>query len=482
LTASMLLSWREGVATEADADGALCVRGPRGRVALRQPTPAIVTALRHLAPPGEDEGRLAELVLDAGGPGALPGWYYLLQRLARQGAVCRAVQAEGQRLATLLPTAPSFLLTPTAVAADRPHLLSRFAFLRREDERMVLESPLAPARVVLNDGRCAALIGALATPATARELAGRVCGLPAKAVAPLLGLLAGAGMLAETGPDGREEPPALWSWEFHDLLFHARSRKGRSEAPFGATYRMAGRLDPPPAIKASAAGEACELYRPDLERLRREDPPLAEIVERRRSHRDYGDRAITARQLGEFLYRVARLKEFREVEVATPGGPVRMTFASRPYPSGGALYELEFYLAINACDGLAPGLYHYDAMHHRLGRLCPRTGEVGRLLADGAGSAGLPVDRVQVLLILSARFQRLAWKYASIAYALILKHVGVVYQSMYLAATAMGLAPCALGGGDSDLFARAAGTDYHAETSVGEFLLGSRNTSANEGR
>jgi hypothetical protein len=39
---------------------------------------------------------------------------------------------------------------------------------------------------------------------------------------------------------------------------------------------------------------------------------------------------------------------------------------------------------------------------------------------------------------------------------------------------AMGLAPCALGGGDSDLFARAAGTDYYAETSVGEFLLGSR--------
>ncbi len=29
------------------------------------------------------------------------------------------------------------------------------------------------------------------------------------------------------------------------------------------------------------------------------------------------------------------------------------------------------------------------------------------------------------------------------------------------------------GAGDADLFARAAGTDYYAETSVGEFLLGS---------
>jgi hypothetical protein len=48
------------------------------------------------------------------------------------------------------------------------------------------------------------------------------------------------------------------------------------------------------------------------------------------------------------------------------------------------------------------------------------------------------------------------------------------FQTMYLAATAMGLAPCAVGGGDADLFVRAAGTDYCTETSVGEFILGSQ--------
>ena len=74
---------------------------------------------------------------------------------------------------------------------------------------------------------------------------------------------------------------------------------------------------------------------------------------------------------------------------------------------------------------------------------------------------------------MAARFSWVVWKYESIAYALTLKHVGVLYQTMYLAATAMGLAPCAIGGGDADLFAQATGTDYYAETSVGEFLLGS---------
>jgi len=60
------------------------------------------------------------------------------------------------------------------------------------------------------------------------------------------------------------------------------------------------------------------------------------------------------------------------------------------------------------------------------------------------------------------------------AYALVLKDVGVLLQTFYLVATAMGLAPCALGGGDSDLFARASGLDWLVEGAVGEFVLGSR--------
>ena len=145
-----------------------------------------------------------------------------------------------------------------------------------------------------------------------------------------------------------------------------------------------------------------------------------------------------------------------------------------PTPAGEGLDELELYAAVNVCTNLDSGLYYYDPSRHRLTRLCGRTAEVASLLRDAAESTAIAEDNLQVLLILAARFPRLAWKYESIAYALTLKHVGVVFQTMYLAATAMGLAPRAIGGGDADLFARAAGTDYYAETSVGEFLLGSQ--------
>jgi SagB-type dehydrogenase family enzyme len=477
LSVALVLSWGEGVTAATSGEGALAVQGPGGRVTLRRLAPVHLQALRRFYPPGADEDRLAELVR-GGGDSTLARWYYYLECLSRRGLLCHSAHANGARLATLVAVSSSFVARPAQVVPGRRHVLSRFAYLRREGGQAVLESPLAHARVVLHDCQAVALVGALAAPATAEELSGRVGGLAADSVAGVLTLLLRAGMLGEIGAGGtctEDDEPALQAWAFHDLLFHARSRRGRCDAPYGGTYRLAERFAPPPALKPVRAGELHELNRPDLARLEREDPPLAWVQERRCSVRDFdAERPITDRQLGEFLFRVARVKSYWEMEVETPRGPVHMDFASRPYPAGGGLYELELYAAVNHCANLKAGLYYYDPSGHRLSRLSGRTAEVDCLLRDAAESTAIPEDSLQVLLVLAARYPRLAWKYESIAYALILKHVGVVFQTMYLAAAAMGLGPCAVGGGDADLFARAAGTDYCSETSVGEFLLGSQ--------
>ena len=470
MSASLLLSWRDGVTASADGARTLVVQGCGLRVSLQGVPDAILAALRRLDPPGLDQDRVCELI-PGNGEGVLARWYYYLERLTRRGLFCCTAQADGTPLATLTVVSPSFRSGPAQVVAGRRYVLSRFAYLRRQGTDAVLESPLAHTRIILHDCRATALVGGLAAPATAAELAERVGGLEVDAVGGVLALLLRAGMLGETGAEDRVV--SLQSWEFHDLLFHARTRRGRFDAPYGGTYRLADRLAPLPALKPVMAGQAHELYRPDPELLDHDDPPLARVQARRRSIREFdATRPITDRQLGEFLFRVARVTGYREEEVQTPDGPVRQDFAARPYPAGGGLHELELYAAIEACNPLPSGLYHYEPAGHRLIRIQGHTPEVATLLRDAAESTGTPVDTLQVLLILAARFPRIAWKYESIAYALTLKHVGVLYQTMYLTATAMGLAPCAIGGGDADLFARAAGTDYCAETSVGEFLLG----------
>jgi SagB-type dehydrogenase family enzyme len=129
-------------------------------------------------------------------------------------------------------------------------------------------------------------------------------------------------------------------------------------------------------------------------------------------------------------------------------------------------------VTVETCDGLPSGLYHYNPLDHQLHGVAARNAHIEQLLRDAQAAAALS-SVPQVLITLTSRFQRLSWKYRSIAYATTLKNVGVLYQTMYLVATAMGLAPCALGGGNAALFAEAIGTDYCAESSVGEFALGS---------
>jgi SagB-type dehydrogenase family enzyme len=203
---------------------------------------------------------------------------------------------------------------------------------------------------------------------------------------------------------------------------------------------------------------------PDLQTVR--SFPLLDITERRRSIRRHDDgHPITADQLGELLYRTQRLKSLHTVEGF---GDV----ASRPYPSGGSLYELEVYALVNLCAGVDPGLYHYRSEAHSLELVAEpnaATERLGDLYRMTAGMASPP----QVVLILSARFPRVMWKYEGVGYGVILKNVGIVQEALYLHATDLGLAPCALGGGDSDLFCALTGTGYFSESSVGEFLVGS---------
>jgi SagB-type dehydrogenase family enzyme len=190
-------------------------------------------------------------------------------------------------------------------------------------------------------------------------------------------------------------------------------------------------------------------------------------MEDRRSVRAYDDdHPVRLDQLAELLYRCTSTRLVREDD--------GVEYAKRPHPSGGSVYELESYLVVRHADGLEPGMYHYEAIDHQLRLVRGPSHPAVRKLVLTARHGSAEGITPQVMLVLSARFGRLMWKYQEMPYTLVLKHVGVLYQSLYLAATAMGLAPCGLGSGDSVAFAEATGRDELVECSVGEFLIGSR--------
>ncbi|GAC1362051.1 MAG: hypothetical protein NVSMB32_01950 [Actinomycetota bacterium] len=357
------------------------------------------------------------------------------------------------------------------------YLLSRFAYLHRVEDDWVLECAQSPARLIIHDARVLLLVDAFRTPCSPDGAASH-SELPPKEHERLVGAMVNGAMLVEAveGPNAPvgQLGSALESWEFHDLLFHSRTRGGRHLYRVGGTYRFLGYRAPPPAVVEPREGaQVISLVRPELARLEREDPPLAAVQEARRSVRQYDEVPISAEELGEFLFRVGRVADYWSFPLPVAGVPLVMQMVARPYPSAGSLYELELYVAVARCQGVDRALYHYDPQRHQLEHRCGPGSALGQLLGDAAASAGMPAEHLQVLFVVAGRFPRISWKYESIAYSLMLKDVGVLFQTMYLSATAMGLGPCALGYGDAEVLSQATGVDGYSEASVGEFLLGS---------
>lgn len=369
----------------------------------------------------------------------------------------------------LLAEASGLPNTPSALDPTAPLVLSRFAWVRREGGTIVAESARRSGRVTLVDPRAASLPLRFATARSLSEAAAGEPALPASPAAEIAALLVGCGVLLLEEGDAEEELP-LAVWEFHDLLFHSRSRAGRHANPVGGTYRFARRIEPAPPLPPSRWPQVLQLERPDFDRLEREDAPLSSVQAARCSVREYAEPPLDARELGEFLYRVLRVDDVWVAPGPDPAHPTSVV--TRPYPSGGALYELEGYVLVGRCQGIEPGLYHYAAGEHALELVAPGSAAVSALADREGRGAGVRGEQVQALVLITARMHRIAWKYESLAYALVLKHVGVLMDSMYLAATVMELAPCAIGSGDSDLFASVSGIDYYEEPLVGEFLLG----------
>lgn len=457
------------------ANETLSIECGEGNLVVHKVSRPLCDALKRLRHPGSLEGDLTTALFRSGGLRELARFYQILGQLARGRCLTLSVCLNVGVLATLLPLSAGFVLNGQKKVYSSKLHLSRFAYIRREGANLVMESPRGCARVLLLDERVIRLVYCLASETELCEPHPN-WELPEAAVAELLGLLELGGMVVRRVQDQatcEDSDPALACWEFHDLLFHTRSRSGRHGNPMGATYRLLDKVEPPAGLRLGIASNNFPLPFPNLDALQHTDPPFIRVQEERTSSVAYAENPLSERDLGEYLYRVARVTSVTEKRVTTPSGTFEFQAAARPYPAGGGIYEIDFYLVVNRCGRIPPGLYYYDALRHELVWKSSPNQDVNSLLMHAGAAARVSPSHLQVLFVLTSRFPRIAWKYSSMAYALTLKNLGVIYQTMYLVATAMSLAPCAIGGGDSDAFARATGIPYYEETSVGEFLLGS---------
>lgn len=429
---------------------------PGRMIALPAMQPTVLAALQSLV---KDEKTVAQLEADMMDtpPFVLSELNQLLDFLKKEFLLAYELISDGKRWGFLEPFSNVFSFTEESVNNQRSYVFSRFALFRRDAEAWVLESPLVPYRVEVVDAAVLQIAYAFSTPKKIEEALQNV--IPEISLR-LISQLFSLGFLEEASSTGND---ALKGWEFHDLYFHSRTRIGRHNNPVGYAPRNDESPASLPAYKRYKDRPVIYLPKADLQYLMDKEISLTEAMEHRKSKKRHGSPIITATEIGEFLYRIARIKEFQikgNQEITT-----------RPYPNAGAAYEIEFYLLIHRCEGLPPGFYHYEPMEHGLVQISGMN-KATEALFEATNFKQKEDFNPQVIICLASRFGRSNLRYQTVSYANTLKNVGVLYQSMYLVATSMRLAACAWSTGHSDLFNAVAGSNYYEETSVGEFLLG----------
>lgn len=226
-----------------------------------------------------------------------------------------------------------------------------------------------------------------------------------------------------------------WGWDLLSHIFHTGT-SDIAEDILTAEQWTESYLDycatiakDPPKILPSQA--TIDLPPINLDLLKTTN--LIETFYQRKTCRSFQGDPITFAQLSTLLYFSFGVihKEWPDLDGLQQLG-VRKAF-----PSGGGLHPEEAYIVVLNVDGLAPGVYHYDCLNHRL-RLV-KTGFFQQRVVELVCSQYF-AEGIAVGLFLTSKFEKSWWKYPhSRGYRVCLLDMGHASQTCLLTATSLGL-------------------------------------------
>ena len=393
-----------------------------------------------------------------------------------------SIQISGLKGAAIcLNPVKSSLHRKSVSVSDYRIRLSRFVRVQPQIDGLQITTPLATATILLKDQRLFPILVQLVTACDQETFQEALPDDLLEHHEDVVSLLLSSGVVGNCDGEGvvdidKEAVDAGWTLE--DLAFHCHTREQMMDV---CRYS----LPPKPIDKQHfpAKHQRIILSTAALPEPSHNHHNLSffQVVRERKTIRAYHEQPVTAGVLSDFLWHSMHI---RDEILCDPGLSRAYSGLLRPVASAGALHSIELYLCINRCIGLQPGFYHYDSSNHSLGKLSD-LGEPCLQMMDLAAASTCRApqatsvspgqgQRPDVLVVMAARYGRNASLHqpTGLSYALILKDVGSIYQQLYLVATALGLAPCGLSFGSSELFEQASGLSGRLECSVGEFMIG----------
>ncbi len=186
--------------------------------------------------------------------------------------------------------------------------------------------------------------------------------------------------------------------------------------------------------------------------------PLIEAIRSRRSRREFNQEPLTLEELSFLLWATQGTSK-------TGPGPRDILWRGsallRTVPSGGARHPFETYLLVRRVESLAPGLYRYLPLEHKLLFLAEYASLEGKM-SRAWGSRDM-LTQCAVIFIWAAIPYRTEWRYTIVSSKIIAQDSGHVCQSLYLACESIGVGTCAVGAYDQAKLDALVGVDGEDE-------------------
>lgn len=154
---------------------------------------------------------------------------------------------------------------------------------------------------------------------------------------------------------------------------------------------------------------------------------LEQLLVRRRSIREYPDKALTLTEVGQLLWSAQGITHSQ---------------GFRSAPSAGALYPLELYIVAGQVDGLPSGVYHYQVQQHQLLKISDT--DIRKDLAKAALSQSW-VNNAAAVIVFTADYDRTTRKYGKRGKRYVHIEVGHAAQNLFLQSEALELATVVVG-------------------------------------
>lgn len=221
-------------------------------------------------------------------------------------------------------------------------------------------------------------------------------------------------------------------------IFHENSILRPSDSEL---YSRIGYVNTSADVRATISRPFTHYRGTDAISLPREFAPSSrsfeEILEQRRSVRDFSGASLSLETLSKILYLGSGI-------VYRWQSPDGSEWGLRPAPSAGGLYPIELYCLVTRVEGLTPGVYFYRAKDHTLERVLDQ--DPTATLMEAVPAQLDCIQQSAVCVALSSVMPRIKFKYGERGYRFLLLEAGHIAQNLLLAAEAESLGGLAIGG------------------------------------